>query len=1128
MKKFKRVFLSALIGVSCFTISTPSNVQAQESEATLLASYNFDGNVLDQSGNNNDGKVVGDVKYVNDLQVGNQVLYIKNPDGNAEGGSAPLQYVDLGNQIQFKSDDYALSFWWKDDRSATIQGDSGGTIIGNKNYNSGSNKGFAIGSFTSNIRVNFNADSERKEHRVTSFEDSKWHHIVVNYDRDGNMTTYIDGSKNQETSISSQKGKSIDVSGSHLVIGADGFFKNGVSGGYYDDLNVYSGTLNQQEITTLYSKYASSQAEAEKLEAIALLKQLITQCDEKLASIAYTQEDVTLFNVTYLPIKNSDFTSMSIAQLNEAISKVKNAQVMLDGKQELRSSIVEAKSLLQSNPTHHLVVALSKAIENAQSLALESASLEQIQEVNYKLQKEILRFQQAGDRLLSFSVLSDTHVGSGNDTNTNYLIDAMNDLKSSEPLSDTILIAGDYTQDGSKAQYANFQKVMEENWLNLGNQLVLTQGNHDVRWLCGTNPAASSDPNVSSSYCGLEDNFMTRYLPFKNKWLDTAKDSTTQDKTYYDTWIQDYHFISLNTEKDLKDRAYISDEQLAWFEETLAEKAEANKPIFIALHQPLNDTHARSTYWTVGDQDAKLKEILAKYPQAILISGHIHNGIGVASAVNNGYGTMLDAPSLAQNENGLNQQQIGYIVNVYEGYTQVRVYDFKNNKYRDEFEMIIDDTIENAKSESDDLASDLLQYESNVAAVNQTSIENAFDDNNTTYYRSNSINSTSVTITLKEQSIVDGIRYLPYQDYKVNGSTVGGRSYQMQGFIENYKVEISNDEGKTYQEVASGTWLSNNNWKRISFAAQQATNVRISALGSPSYNNNSFITIARLELTGDEFDFTSYTNLMNKASNLDAQKYTTTSFGEVTIALNNAKQALQEAALDVTQLTQTFTALTQAYENLQLRVSDAQYDAIQTIIKHFESLSSKDYTNESYESVKTFFANMKTQFENKDNVSEEVAMQLYLQGVLQLQSLKEVVIEEPNQKPVEKPTEKPSQNESNKPTVKPTPSQPGASGSIEKPSQTTKKDETIFIPNTNVITSYINKKQEEVKQVQQNKEETKTASSSKENVIDEETPLAQTTKVNDEMSSEAILWTAAIVAVALVVVGGLVFVRRKQ
>lgn len=1113
MKKMKLIGLSVLIGMSCFPLAVPNVIEAQESEVTLLVSYNFDDNIRDQSGNNKDGKIVGDVKYVNDLEEGNKVLHIKNPDGNAEGGAAPIQYVDLGDQFQFGSGDYALSFWWKDDRSATIQGDSGGTIIGNKNYNSGGNKGFAIGSFTSNIRINFNADNERKEHRVTNFEDHKWHHIVVNYDRDGNMTTYIDGSKNQETSIVSQKGKSIDVSGSHLVIGADGFFKNGVSGGYYDDLNVYSGTLNQEEITSLYRKYADSQEAAEKVEAIAQLKASIQLCEENLSAIAYAQEDLTLFYEVYLPIKNSEFSSMNVAQLKEANSNVKNAFVLLEKKQELRDSIREGKRLLQSNPSHHLALTLSKAIENAQALAMESATLEQIENVNYKLQKEILRFQQAGDRLLSFSVLSDTHVGSGNDTNTNYLLDAMNDLKRVEPLSDTILIAGDYTQDGSKAQYANFQKTMEENWLNIGNQLVLTQGNHDVRWLCGSNPAASSDPNLSSSYCGLQDNFMTRYLPFKNKWLDTDEDSTTQDKSYYDTWIQDYHFISLNTEKDLKDRAYLSDTQLEWFEKTIAEKAEANKPIFITLHQPLNDTHARSTYWTVGDQDAKLKAILAKYPQAILISGHIHNGIGVASAVNNGYGTMLDAPSLAQNENGLNQQQIGYIVNVYEDYTQVRVYDFKNNVYRDEFEMIIDDSLATKQEDSDDLEKDLLQFESNVAGVNQTSIENAFDDDNATYYRSNSINTTSVTITLKERSIVDGVRYLPYQDYKVNGSSVGGRSYQMQGFIENYKVEISNDEGKTYQEVASGTWLSNNNWKRIAFAPQQATNVRISALGSPSYNNNTFITIARLELTGDTFDFATYVNLMDKASLLDAQKYTTSSYSTVFALLEKAKQELQQASLNVAQLTQAMNALQTAYEKLEVRMSNAQYDALQMLLTHFAKLSAEQYTNESYTDVKLFFDEMQTQLENKENISEEVAMRFYLQGVLKLQSLKEIVEDIPTQKPEDKPSIKPE----DKPITKPDDKLVTKSENVAK--------ETVGLPAT-LSQSMIN---EVAKQQEQTREKVEAKSEvDKEDVKKEETPLAQATNLNDEISIDSILWTAAIVVIAILVVTGLAFVRRKR
>ncbi len=1121
--------LSALLGMSCLPLSVPTVLNAQESDATLIASYDFEGDVEDNSGNNYHGNAVGEVQYIEDLKAGNKVLHIQNPDSNAEGGAAPLQYVNLGNKIKFNADDYALSFWWKDDRSKSIAGDSGGTIIGNKDYNSGGNKGFAIGSFTSNIRVNFNADSARMEHRVTSFEDEKWHHIVVNYDRDGNMTTYIDGSKNQVTNIASQKGKTIDVNGSSLVLGADGFFKNGVSGGYYDELKVYHGLLNETEINALYDVYAQSQVEAEKQALIKELEALFVTCDQALANTVYNKEDKSVFEAVYKPIRTAVFTNWSVEQLNGAIASIQEAKQVLDAKYTFRTTLQEAKTLLAKQPDHALAGSMKKAIATAEAFVISGATKASLNNANYQLRKEIMRFERQDKRLLSFAVLSDTHVGSGNDTNSNYVLDAMNDLKKEEPLTDTILIAGDYTQDGTKAQYANFQKLMEENWLTMGNRLVLTQGNHDVRWLCGNNPEGGKDPNASSSYCGLEDNFMTRYLPFKNKWLDNEEDSVTKEKTYYATTIQGFQFISLNTEKDLKDYAYLSDEQLTWFENTLEKNTDPEQPIFVTLHQPLNDTHARSTYWTVGNQDAKLKAILKKYPQVVLISGHIHNGVGVASAVNNGYATMLDAPSLAQNENGLNQQQIGYIVNVYDGYTQVRIYDFKNNKYRDEFEMIIDDTLETYQDDSDDLAQDMITYTTNVDGVDQNGIENAFDDNGNTYYRSNQTNQTSVTMTLKEMSIVDGVRYLPLQNYKVNGSTINGRAYQMQGFIENYKIELSSDNGQTYKEVANGTWLSNNNWKRVSFAAQKATNIRVTSLGSPSYNNNTFITIARLEVTGDTFAFNDYNALLNDANAKGSEQFTTSSFASMKAVLQLAKDAIAQNEVNKSVLQKAYESLQATLLQLQKKASSEQVRTMQEMLQHFTGLQKEDYTDTSFKEAQLVFETIKSNLLNKDDLSEDVAMQLYLQGVIKLQGLQRVEKEEgtsPDSKPEVKPEVKPELKPDTKPVVKPevtpTPSLPKNDGTTVAP---TIKKETTYVVNRELVNEYVEKKTKTNDTDSKEKSETNTT---EESVEKEKTPLSQASKASDEVSSDALVWTGIIVVIAIACVGGLALLKRKH
>ena len=56
-----------------------------------------------------------------------------------------------------------------------------------------------------------------------------------------------------------------------------------------------------------------------------------------------------------------------------------------------------------------------------------------------------------------------------------------------------------------------------------------------------------------------------------------------EGQLYFDQWIDGYHFITLNTEEDLKDQAYLSDAQISWLD-TVLEGSDPDQPIFIQIH----------------------------------------------------------------------------------------------------------------------------------------------------------------------------------------------------------------------------------------------------------------------------------------------------------------------------------------------------------------------------------------------------------------------------------------------------------------------------------------------------------------------------------------------------------------
>ena len=113
--------------------------------------------------------------------------------------------------------------------------------------------------------------------------------------------------------------------------------------------------------------------------------------------------------------------------------------------------------------------------------------------------------------------------------------------------------------------------------------------------------------------------FINRYLEFSG-----------EEKVYHDTWVNNYHFISLgsedgNSKTEDSITAFISEEQQKWLKEKLAENYQKGKPIFVFLHQNINKlTLPGNTSWVGVEQSEQVKEILSQYPEVILFASHSH------------------------------------------------------------------------------------------------------------------------------------------------------------------------------------------------------------------------------------------------------------------------------------------------------------------------------------------------------------------------------------------------------------------------------------------------------------------------------------------------------------------------
>lgn len=174
---------------------------------------------------------------------------------------------------------------------------------------------------------------------------------------------------------------------------------------------------------------------------------------------------------------------------------------------------------------------------------------------------------------------------------------------------DLFVVTGDCTDNGNDKNWSAFASVLEKH-LTTENRLI-AMGNHDT-WTSYDTP---------HDYGEAKEN----YLRYANAVMGTS---------YEDVWftyeINGYTFIVTGSE-DTSVGATISDAQLSWLEQTLAAAAEPGKPIFVISHQPLSFSHSVGEDDDDGFKDVaasrRMQEILDRYENVFLFSGHLHYGL---------------------------------------------------------------------------------------------------------------------------------------------------------------------------------------------------------------------------------------------------------------------------------------------------------------------------------------------------------------------------------------------------------------------------------------------------------------------------------------------------------------------
>lgn len=256
---------------------------------------------------------------------------------------------------------------------------------------------------------------------------------------------------------------------------------------------------------------------------------------------------------------------------------------------------------------------------------------------------------------MSFQVLSDLHISTSSDNTANSrFINALKDIQMVDGTSQAIVIAGDITDGGKDAEYDALNTILAQIAHPEMNYAV---GNHDIRWM----------------------DEKTAYDRFLNK--------TKMPGIYYDKTIGGYQFLFLGSEQNLKDAAYISDQQFTWLEGKL-KNADPNKPVFLFLHQPIYGLLPGTARWEKTDwiiQQDRLKRLLGQYPQTLFFTGHTHYTLQTSFKYDEKYCTMFNTGGTYYLENAITYRSEsgsqGLYVEVYDGKVVVRGREFSNNSW---------------------------------------------------------------------------------------------------------------------------------------------------------------------------------------------------------------------------------------------------------------------------------------------------------------------------------------------------------------------------------------------------------------------------------------------------------------
>ena len=291
---------------------------------------------------------------------------------------------------------------------------------------------------------------------------------------------------------------------------------------------------------------------------------------------------------------------------------------------------------------------------------------------------DIIKAKDEENVRMTFAAWADPQVSNYIFEREPYFRAAGDDLKNAEGKVDALLIAGDIAENGLQCEY---DLVYDDIFDSGVDNYIMATGNHDVR-------------------LRKYSETVERFTGFMNRLNENAGNTVSVDALHYTYDVNGYTFIVMGTDRTEFEEAYFNDEQLNWLDQTLSEVTATGKPAFVVIHQTLKNMHGLPDTWnspfdwagSVGVNSDQLYEIMNRYDNVIMISGHLHTGFGQYTYEMAGKVHSVNLPSIAiDNMDGAcNDNGIGYMVEVYDHEVLFRARNFSQGKYLPDYDIAIE------------------------------------------------------------------------------------------------------------------------------------------------------------------------------------------------------------------------------------------------------------------------------------------------------------------------------------------------------------------------------------------------------------------------------------------------------